>query len=107
MGNHARSAARLQPAPRRGKCLHCHTTGLAPTGTVVAYRVECEACHGAGAGYATVDIMLNPFLSRQLGLRDLSTDEEISALCSSCHTSDQRLVPLDLLTLWKQQKHQL
>jgi nitrate/TMAO reductase-like tetraheme cytochrome c subunit len=86
---HARAADRLGARPR-ARCLACHGTGDAPAGATFALEVGCEACHGAGADYATDDIMRDPALARALGMRDTVT-------CVSCHRgTGTRLAPLSL-----------
>jgi hypothetical protein len=73
----------------------CHSTGEAPAGRPFYSGVQCEGCHGPGAGYAADDVMRDPTLSRNLGLRDLSTPEARKALCMSCHRASTRLAPFD------------
>ena len=92
---HARAAASLGSQPA-GRCLACHSTGEAPAGPTVAADVGCEACHGAGAAYATDDIMRDLPLSRALGLRDVSTPAARAAVCAGCHRNSLRLIPIDL-----------
>src|SRR5689334_16451487 len=65
---HAAAADRLGAKPK-ARCLGCHGTGEAPAGATAALEVGCEACHGAGADYATDDIMRDRPLALALGLR--------------------------------------
>lgn len=81
---HARAADRLGARPR-ARCLACHGTGDAPAGKAAFLEVGCEACHGAGAHYAEDDVMRDGPLARALGLRDLSTEAAVTAVCAGCH----------------------
>ncbi|MCB1298173.1 MAG: hypothetical protein KDB08_04235 [Microthrixaceae bacterium] len=95
---HARAADHLGTRPR-GRCLGCHGTGDAPAGAAVELQVGCEACHGAGAEYATDDVMRDPALARALGLRDLSTEAARAVTCAGCHDGvGTRLAPPPLAT---------
>jgi hypothetical protein len=100
---HAQSDA----AFRRGgaACLACHTTGEAPAGQPRFAGVQCEACHGPGAGYASDDVMRNPTLARLLGLRDLSTPAARAALCAECHGRATRLAPFDAEAAYRRIQH--
>ena len=71
-------------AIKQAKCLGCHGTGEAPAGSSTV-EVGCEACHGAGAGYAADDLMRNRTASLALGLTDLSTPKARAAVCMQCH----------------------
>lgn len=102
---HARADARLGASPSRA-CLACHTTGEAPAGRPFFAGVQCEACHGPGAGYATGDVMQNPGLARALGLRDLSTPAARAALCAECHGRATRLAPFDAEAAYRRIQHQ-
>jgi hypothetical protein len=107
---HARAGARLLPSPTApgvARCLGCHTTGDAPAGEVAAAEVGCEACHGAGAGYATDDIMRDPALAAALGLRDLASPAARAALCASCHRDggSTRRLPFDPEAAYKRIAH--
>jgi hypothetical protein len=101
---HARADARLGASPSRA-CLACHTTGEAPAGRPFFAGVQCEACHGPGAGYASGDVMQNPTLSRLLGLRDLSTPAARAALCAGCHDRATRLAPFDAEAAYRRIEH--
>ena len=92
---HATTADRL-PARPTGRCLMCHATGEAPAGPAIAIEVGCEACHGAGAGYAEDDIMRDLDLARALGLADVTTPAARTAICASCHVGTTKLAPVDL-----------
>jgi hypothetical protein len=81
---HAMTRDRFPQRPA-GTCLGCHGTGEAPAGTAIAVEVGCEACHGAGAAYATDDLMRNKVAAQALGLADLSTPKARTALCMQCH----------------------
>lgn len=103
---HARAGELLaQDASAASRCLACHTTGEAPAGRAFFGSVTCEACHGPGAGYAPEDIMRNPYLSRALGLRDLSTPEQRAILCRGCHRAQTRLAPFDPETAYQRIEH--
>lgn len=101
---HARATATLGKRTRRA-CLGCHSTGDAPAGRAYFSGVQCEACHGAGAGYHADDVMRDPTLSRQLGLRDLSTPQKRAALCNACHVAQTRLKPFDAAAAYQKIKH--
>ncbi len=101
---HARATARLGKRTER-KCLACHSTGEAPAGRAYFPGVQCEACHGGGAGYQADDIMRNKTLARAVGLRDLSTPEKRAALCNSCHSASTKLKPFDAAKAWDKIKH--
>ena len=93
---HARAAATLGKKPP-ARCLSCHGTGDAPAGRADCAEVGCEACHGAGAHYATDDLMRDRPLAFALGLVDLSVPATRTAVCARCHGSQStRLRPLDL-----------
>lgn len=101
---HARAAERLGQSPQR-RCLGCHATGEAPAGQSLPGGVGCEACHGPGAGYAEDDIMRDPTLARNLGLRDLSTPAARAALCAECHRATTRITPFDPEAAYKRIQH--
>jgi hypothetical protein len=91
---HARTGARFAVRPG-ARCLSCHSTGEAPAGPAIAVEVGCEACHGAGAAYAEVDIMRNRPVSLALGLVDLSTRAARAAVCAQCHRTSTRAQAFD------------
>jgi len=101
---HAGATKRLGKRTQR-KCLACHSTGEAPAGRAYFPGVQCEACHGGGAGYRHQDIMRNKTLARELGLRDLSTPQKRAILCNSCHSAATKLKPFDVEQAWKKIKH--
>lgn len=93
---HARAATSLGPKPA-ARCLACHGTGDAPAGRAYFAEVGCEACHGAGAHYATDDLMRDRPLALALGLVDLTVPATRTAVCARCHSSTStRLRPVDL-----------
>lgn len=102
---HARAGASLRESARRRRCQTCHTTGDAPAGRPAFPGVGCEACHGAGAGYATDDVMRDRELAFALGLRDLSTPEARAELCGRCHRAAVRLAPFDAARAWQRIRH--
>jgi hypothetical protein len=102
---HARAGSSLGKKARLRRCQTCHTTGDAPAGRPAFSEVGCEACHGAGAGYAAEDIMRNSTLARLLGATDLSTPEARAAVCAGCHRSATRLTPFDAEQAWQKVKH--
>jgi hypothetical protein len=104
-GPHARAGELLGEARGQRQCLGCHTTGEAPAGRPFFDGVGCEACHGPGAGYAPADVMANPLLARELGLRDLSTPERRAAVCGSCHRADTGLRRFDPEAAWPTIQH--
>jgi hypothetical protein len=87
------------------RCLGCHSTGEAPAGRPYFSGVQCEACHGAGAGYAADDLMRDPPLAAELGLRPLAAAEARAALCASCHHVTTRLAPFDPVAGWQRIRH--
>jgi hypothetical protein len=102
---HARAALGLGRRAADGRCLGCHATGDAPAGRPAETAVGCEACHGAGAAYAPGDVMRDPVLVRELGLRDLDTPERRRAVCLSCHRAGTRLTPFDPERAWTRIRH--
>jgi hypothetical protein len=102
---HARATDTLGKDAKRAACLGCHSTGEAPAGKMAFAGVQCESCHGPGAGYSPDDVMRNPTLSRALGLRDLSDDKQVAAVCESCHRSSTRIEPFDVAKAWKAIEH--
>lgn len=103
--NHAHASESLGRRVTSRRCLACHSTGEAPAGRPFYSGVQCEACHGAGAGYAAEDIMRDPTLARALGLRDFGSTEQRNALCASCHRVATRLEPFDAAKAWKRILH--
>jgi hypothetical protein len=87
-------AALAGAAPKR--CYACHGTGDAPAGGAYWAEVGCEACHGAGAAYSPDDVMRDPALARELGLRDVAAAR--AQICAGCHVAGfaARLQPIDL-----------
>jgi hypothetical protein len=102
---HARTTAGLGRKAADGRCLACHATGDAPAGRPAEAAVGCEACHGAGAAYAADDLMRDPVLVRELGLRDLDTPERRRTLCASCHRAATKLTPFDSERAWARIRH--
>jgi hypothetical protein len=91
---HAATRTRFSRRPEpRG--LACHGTGEAPAGPTIAVEVGCEACHGAGAGYAADDIMRDRPVALALGMTDVSTPKARAALCASCHARRTNSRPFD------------
>jgi hypothetical protein len=83
------------PGKPQARCLSCHGTGEAPAGVAIAVEVGCESCHGAGAHYATDDLMRNRFAAQSLGLVDVSTPKARAAVCMQCHTRQTSRRPFD------------
>lgn len=74
-GPHARSAAVLEPAERDDdSCRPCHVPYPG-----VEEAVGCEACHGPGSGYASLEVMLDPFKRGEAGLLPANDS------CAPCH----------------------
>ncbi len=95
---HARTRDRLFTSPGTrpaARCLACHATGEAPAGPAIAVEVGCEACHGAGAAYATDDLMRDRPVALALGLADVSTPAARAAVCAPCHRRSTRGTPFD------------
>jgi hypothetical protein len=91
---HAQTRGRFAARPPAA-CLGCHGTGEAPAGPAIAVEVGCEACHGAGAGYAEDDLMRDPPLAAALGLIAPRTAAARAALCAGCHARPTRGAPFD------------
>jgi hypothetical protein len=91
---HARTRDRFgsRPGP---SCLGCHATGEAPAGPAIAVEVGCEACHGAGAGYAEDDVMRDRPVAAALGLADVATPKARAAVCAPCHRAPTRGAAFD------------
>ena len=102
---HARADTSIGSAPQPA-CLACHTTGEAPASRPYLAAVQCEACHGPGAGYAEADIMRDRSLAVRLGLRDLSTPDKRAALCATCHDDRTRLTPFDPERAFQRIRHE-
>ena len=88
---HALTRDRFAGKPE-ARCLACHGTGEAPAGPAIAVEVGCESCHGAGAHYATDDIMRNRVVAAALGLADTS---KRATVCAACHTRATSSRPFD------------
>jgi hypothetical protein len=79
---------------RDPKCLSCHLTGFdAPFNLLdTLYRredgVSCEACHGAGGGYASFSIMYDRKKAIGKGLI-----EDPKATCAACHDGKAHAMP--------------
>lgn len=102
---HARASESLGRLVSSRRCLGCHSTGDAPAGRPYFSGVQCEACHGAGAGYAAEDLMRDPPLAADLGLRELADPAARAALCARCHRASTRLVPFDPEAAWQRIRH--
>jgi cytochrome c5 len=102
---HARASESLGRGVSDRRCLACHATGDAPAGRPYGSGVGCEMCHGSGAGYAPDDVMRDPVLARELGLRELGTTQARTALCMSCHRASTRLTPFDVEAAWRSIAH--
>lgn len=101
---HARADTSIGASPAPG-CLVCHTTGETPVSRPFLAAVQCEACHGPGAGYAEDDIMRDRGLATRLGLRELATKPQRAALCATCHDNSTRLVPFDAEAAYARIRH--
>lgn len=102
---HARADRSLGARAGDRRCQGCHTTGTAPAGRPAFAGVGCEACHGAGGGYAADDIMRDRPLARALGLRDLSTPQARAAVCAACHRDGLRIARFDPDAAWQRIAH--
>jgi hypothetical protein len=102
---HARAGA-AAGVTGNSTCLPCHSTGDGAAPGARFPGVGCESCHGAGAAYATDDLMRDLPLSRQLGLRDLS-GPALGAVCLRCHRPETatRVAPFDPTSAWKKIGH--
>jgi len=57
---HANAWASLKPEEQKNpECVSCHVTGAGKPGggTPELQNVQCEACHGPGSNYKSIDIM--------------------------------------------------
>ena len=102
---HARTSESLGRSVTSRRCLGCHSTGEAPAGRPFYSGVQCEACHGPGAGYAEEDVMRDPVLARAMGLRRPGTGAERDTLCLSCHRATTRIAPFDPAKAWERIRH--
>lgn len=102
---HARASESLGRSVSDRRCLACHATGDAPAGRPYGSGVGCEMCHGSGAGYAPADVMRNPVLARELGLRELGASRVRDTLCLSCHRGSTRLAPFEIEAAWRRIAH--
>ncbi len=102
---HASASESLGRKVASRRCLTCHSTGEAPAGRPFFSGVQCEACHGPGHGYSPEDVMRNPTLAADLGLRDLSGPEQRASLCAECHRSSTRLREFDGQRAWQRIVH--
>lgn len=76
---HAKAFSALSPADQAKKeCVQCHITG----GTTNLPGVQCEACHGPGSEYKSLNIMKSREKSIAAGLT-LPTEK----VCIGCHNS--------------------
>jgi hypothetical protein len=93
------------------KCLPCHTTGMGKaTGYVLGdttannktlVNVGCEACHGPGSDYKSMNIMKDKAKSAEAGL--MKPDEKT---CKGCHNEGSPTFKgFDFATSWKKIQH--
>jgi len=102
---HAKASDSLGRDTASRRCQSCHDTGDAPAGETYFRGVQCESCHGGGAGYSPDDVMRNRSLARSLGLVDLSTPELRAKVCQRCHRAETRIAPFDADKAWKSIAH--
>jgi hypothetical protein len=85
------------------RCLLCHTTGAQDPDALFesSFRTQegvgCEACHGPGSHYATVEIMADrdAFLEAGGRVPDAST-------CQGCHRNSENF---DFAEMWPKIAH--
>lgn len=78
-------------------CLRCHTTGK----QTHLQGVQCESCHGPGRYYVQPEVMVDPVLSRAVGLK---VQRGIKG-CLHCHRQSPKLRKFDYKKMWKQIAH--
>jgi nitrate/TMAO reductase-like tetraheme cytochrome c subunit len=89
---HAKAIERLKPEERsKAECLKCHATG----GKAEMPGVQCEACHGPGSEYKSLQVMKDKAASLAAGL--ILPDEQT---CLGCHAkAPHDLPPFDFATM--------
>ena len=85
----AAEAKGIADPQKAAECLKCHVTGHGSPAEMLGekYKAEegvtCEACHGAGADYATMAIMKDKAKAIEAGL--VMPDEKT---CTGCHNQE-------------------
>lgn len=96
---HAKAYSIL-PAKSRNdlSCLKCHSTGQSNH----LQGVQCESCHGGGKYYIQPEVMIDPLLSRTVGLKVI---KGING-CKTCHTPEtHKRKAFDYAKKWAQIAH--
>jgi nitrate/TMAO reductase-like tetraheme cytochrome c subunit len=82
---HAKAFERLKPEEQSTpECLKCHATGASKA----LPGVQCEACHGPGSDYKSIQVMKDRAKSIAAGL--VVPDR---ATCEGCHTQAPHDLP--------------
>jgi len=85
----AAEAKGIADPQKAAECLKCHVTGHGSPAEMLGekYKAEegvtCEACHGAGADYATMAIMKDKAKAMEAGLTEIT-----EAVCKTCHNPE-------------------
>jgi len=105
----AKSLGYKQPAVKIENCLRCHASGYDAEPSLVAERfkiedgIQCETCHGAGAGYRAVHQKKEKDKSAAMGM---VLYENIEEFCKTCHNAESpTYVELDFASNWEKIKH--
>ncbi|MCF8239958.1 MAG: cytochrome c family protein [Melioribacteraceae bacterium] len=73
------------------ECLQCHAVGYDLDASRLDKKfkiedgVQCETCHGPGSEYKSMKVMKSQEESVNKGLKIFKNDDEIKALCVTCH----------------------
>lgn len=103
----------IQSPEKDHRCLQCHTTGLGESQNTITEGVGCEACHGPGSGYGTLDnhtdfrYRPNGYLrAKKNGMYpvldyepDLKKREKV---CLSCHNDNRPCMPATIEEILRQ-----
>lgn len=81
----AKAKGLAKPAAESPECLECHTIKGGPDAADIKQGVQCETCHGAGAGYKAMATMKSRDLSVKGGLVVFADKAAIEAMCRNCH----------------------
>jgi hypothetical protein len=89
---HAKAIEALKPEDRKPECLGCHTTGSGKPAAAGAdlNGVQCEACHGPGSLYKSMDVMSkSKYQADRAAAHQKSVDAGLiipdEKNCTSCH----------------------
>lgn len=90
-------------------CLRCHASGYNVEPSIVGERfnvedgIQCETCHGAGAGFRAIHLKKEREKSAEAGMIFYDNIEEY---CHKCHNAESpTYVELDFASDWEKIKH--